>query len=332
MNDSADDGTNDSAGNKTNDSASNETEVEIIQKLKKKKHEKKLLVKRTDYKPLPLSSDRIAECKKQLEDRGKAEMEAKAVMTMKNDLEAAIYGARDALERDDVVKVSTAEQQEEVAKLCTEYEEWMYEAGATKTDYEQKLTKVQDLLGPMTERARELEARSDLPKTVKDAVDEQKKSHKQIVDKMPWVNVNKTAAALKKLSDFEEWWAKKQKQQEELPLHEAPAFTVSEVTDKISKLDKEWTKLLKTKKPREKPKQKPKKNETDNNTSSSNATELEVELPSDPATVEKELALLREQKASAVEREDFDAAHKLKQREQKLSEHLKRLNAQKSEL
>merc|ERR1712151_1182071 len=103
------------------------------------------------------------------------EDETLKVAGMKNELEASIYGNRDKLERDDIVKVSTDEQREEITKLCTEYEEWMYEPGASKTDYEAKLGKLKDLLGPIEERAFEMEARSDLPAAVKEIVDDAKK-------------------------------------------------------------------------------------------------------------------------------------------------------------
>merc|ERR1719343_1488576 len=122
---------------------------------------------------------------------------------VKNDLEAAIYGSRDKLERDDIVKVSTEDQREDVMKLCTEYEEWMYEGGSSKNDYEMRITKLQDLLGPMEERALELEARSDLPDMVQDSVEDMRKTHAFIEKNMTWVNSSKTEAAMQKLTEFE---------------------------------------------------------------------------------------------------------------------------------
>merc|ERR1711972_1012924 len=109
-----------------------EVEYEVVLKQKKRKHEKKLTIKRIDYKPVPLSADQIESARKHLEEMAKAEEEVQAVNEMKNQLEAAIYGSRDKVERDDIVKVSTESQREEVVKLCTEYEEWMYEGATAK--------------------------------------------------------------------------------------------------------------------------------------------------------------------------------------------------------
>jgi len=162
------------AGNATaaNGTAANDTEVEIVQKKKYKKHEKKLTVTRLDFKPLPLLETDIKEIKLRLEAMAKKEEEVAKVTALKNELEAGIYGSRDKLDREDIIKVSTEEQREEVTKLCTEYEEWMYEGSSEKNDYEQKVNKLKDLLGPMEERALELEAREDLPERVKEQIDE----------------------------------------------------------------------------------------------------------------------------------------------------------------
>merc|ERR1712137_821163 len=111
-------------------------------KLKKKKHEKKLNVTRIDFKPVPLTTEKISELRTLLEEKARTEDETLKVAGMKNELEASIYGNRDKLERDDIVKVSTEEQREEITKLCTEYEEWMYETGSTKSDYETRLQKL----------------------------------------------------------------------------------------------------------------------------------------------------------------------------------------------
>jgi len=283
---------------------------------------------RTDTKPVPLSAETIKRLQTKLQELGKKEEEVLAVAGMKNELEAAIYGSRDKLERDDVVKVSTEEQREALTKLCAEYEEWMYESGATKLDYENRLQGLQDMIGPIEERALELESRSDVQDHVKESVEDMKEKDKFIRKEMKWVNVSKAEAALAKLTEFEEWWAKKQDQQTALPLHEAPAFTKKDVQERTSKLQKEFEKLKKIKKPKEK---KAPKNAT-NATKSDSSKAPEAELPTDPEVVQKEIDSLRTKKADAVENEDFDLAQELKKKEKKLVDHLEQLQAEKSEL
>jgi len=315
-------------GDNASENATDEEEPEIIQKQKKKKHEKKLTVTRMDYAPRSLTSAKIEELQKKLESMATKEMEAAAVEGLKNELEAYIYGSRDKLERDDIVKVSTEEQREQITKLCTEFEEWMYEAGSSKSDYEAKLKQLQDLLQPMEERALEMEAREDIPSTVEDELSTIKAIQAHIKKNMSWVDENKTATASEKLSSFKTWWAKKQEQQKTLPLHEAPAFTKQEVIDKITKVTKEWDKVKKLKKPKE---AKPAKTKADKNSTKTEDKAKEEPLPETAADTEEELSKLRTKKIEAVEKEDFDAAHVLKQREKALLKHLEKLK-EKSEL
>ncbi|CAL1135260.1 unnamed protein product [Cladocopium goreaui] len=306
----------------SNDSNATE-EPEVVLKQKKKKHEKKLTVKRLDYLPKPLTDEKIEELQKRLKALKEHEEEAAAMAGLRNELEAYIYGSRDKMERDDIVKVSTEQQREGVSKLCTEYEDWIHEAGHhPKSEFETKLKALQDLLSPMEERALEMESRADLPDTVTEEMETIKEMKKHVLKNMTWVSSNKTDAAAEKLTEFESWWEKKQEQQKKIPLHEAPAYTKQEVLSQISKVKKEWEKLKKIKKPKE---TKPKK---DKNTSKSEKSEKEDPLPTDIDAIERELSEISVKKMEAVEKEDFDAAHALKQREQLLSEQRKKLKAE----
>merc|ERR1719329_2106733 len=98
------------------------------------------------------------------------EAEVQAVREMSNELEAAIYAARDKLESETIMQVSAEDQREAVTKLCSEIEDWTYEGSTEKHEYEKRLEDLRALLGPMEERAQELEARADLVDTVKEAM------------------------------------------------------------------------------------------------------------------------------------------------------------------
>lgn len=278
-----------------------------------------------DYRPKPLSEDTILALQKKLQETAKKESEVQALAGLKNELEAAIYGSRDKLDKEEIIKVSTEEQREEITKLCAEFEEAMYEPGASKSDYEAKLEKLQDLLGPIQERALEYEARQDLPDFVKEELASVKQMQAHVEKNMSWVGSNKTEAAVAKVAEFAEWWSKKLKQQRGLPLHDAPAFTKLDVVEKLSKLKKEWEKLKKMKKPKE---TKPKSKASANATKADDTKKTEEALPATVDAAEKELSELREKKISAVENEDFDAAHVLKQREQALVKQLAKLKEQ----
>jgi len=284
---------------------------------------------------MPFSKAQIAESKMKLEVLAKKEEDVAAVAALKNELEAAPYEGREKLEREDVIKVSTEEQRGEISKICTESEEWMHEAHYEKQDYEKRLTALKDLLGPIEERASELEARAELPEAVTELVDLSSKMRDTIKKDMPWVmepsvtSASKMTKMTEKLQTFEDWWAKKQAQQNTLPLSEAPAFTKKEVMDEINGVHKEFKKLLAIKKP------KAKKNSTKSDKEPTKTSGAEKEAPSLPADAEattKELETLRAEKKAAVENEDFDKAASLKVREKALEKHLASFDAEKSEL
>jgi len=296
---------------------SNFTEIQYEQVLKKTKktHEKKMSLKKSSWRPMPLSSDEKAASKTKLENMDKTEQEFKQVVGIKNELEASIYSSRDKMDREDIIKISTAQQREAVIKLCMEYEDFMYEPGSTLKDYQDRLLTLQDMVAAMEERSVELEARQDtLPELVDEVTTEVRKTLSHIKRNVTWMNPNKTEALAASLADFKVWWEKKLQQQNVLPLHEAPAFTKQNVKDKLDELRKESETLRKMKKPKE-PKTK---------LASGDATE-EPSLTPDIDALLKEHAEVKKLKQAAVAKEDFDTANKLKKRELKLKAKLSEL-------
>jgi len=314
--------------NKTNKSRSNksqeeEFDTEVVQVRKKKKHDKKLQITVLDYNPKPLRADAIKASKAKLDAMAAKEHEVQAVNAMKNELEAAIYGARDKLEGETLTQVSTVEQREEVTKLCTEIEDWTYEGSTSKMDYETRLESLRAVLGPIEERALELEARSELPETVKEILDDIQLAKAFIKKNMTWLNESKIEKTQEKLSEFTDWWAQRQEKQKSLPLSEAPAYTKADVVERIGKVQKEWEKLKKLKKPKEQKEVKKK-----------DGKEKDAKKPDLPDTVEateKALADARKAKQDAVANEDYDKAQALKKDEDALQKHLAQLK-EKNEL
>lgn len=297
-------------------------EEEIVWVLKKKKHEKKLTLARMDYRPIPMTKDQIKESKKMLDEMASKEAEVQAVKEMSNELESSIYAARDKLESESIIQVSAEEQREAVTKLCSEIEEWTYEGSTEKHEYEKRLESLRGLLGPMEERAQELEDRADLGDTVKDAMEAVEGSRNMIKKDMPWVNETKVLSVDEKTNEFQTWWTGRQEKQKELPLHEAPAYTKTEVLEKLEQLTKEWDKLKKIKKPKESKKQK--KDDEKDAKKDADSTE-ESALPNDVAATETEIEEIKKKKEKAVENEDFDMAQQLKKRQDALKKHLSKL-------
>lgn len=304
------------------DNSTEEDEVVIEWVRKKKKHEKKLTLARMDYRPIPMTNDQIKESKKKLEAMASKEAEVQAVREMSNELEASIYAAKDKLESESIMQVSAEDQREAVMKLCTELEEWTYEGSTEKHEYEKRLDDLRALLGPMEERAQELEARADLGDTVKEFIDGMEETRSIIKKNMTWVNETKIEAASEKMEEFQKWWTGRQEKQKELPLYEVPAYTKADVMEKLEKLNKEWEKLKKIKKPKEA--KKPKKDDEKDAKKDKDAAE-EATLPADVAATEAELEDIKKKKGDAVENEDFDTAQQLKKRQDALVKHLTKL-------
>jgi len=326
-------------GNATaNHSGSNgKDEVEVVSKQKKRQHQIELALSRTDLFPLPASKGDIAVAKRKLRDITKNEEEIAAVNQIRNDLESLIYTCRDTVERDDIMKVSSLEQREKVREVSMEYEEWMYEPGASRDKFQEKFSTLHALVESMESRASELEARHKLVDTVKEAIENVGNTRAHIKKKMKWVSTNATQEALKKLTEFEDWWRQKQQFQARLPLHEEPAFTKKEVVDKLTKVQRYWDWLKNTVEPKEKP------NVNSTTNASTNAVDgvhndtnasvaKDAALSSDPATVRKEILAVREKKAAAVEQEHFDAALSFRVEEHRLKLHLSMLSAKSEEL
>merc|ERR1712113_601044 len=127
------------------------------------------------------------------------------------------------------------------------------------------------------------EARSSLAESVKEQLEEMAKSY-QTVSSMEWVNATKIEAAKKKQDEFEALWQKKQDLQTKIPDHEAPVYTAREIQEQIDKVNKEWEKLKKTKKPKEK-----KVPNKTNDTKTKKGAPKEEPMPADQEQTKKEL-------------------------------------------
>lgn len=321
----------DGADADNNSSNSTEEFETIVEPEKvKKKHDKKLIVTRTDYLPRPLHGDSLKIAKSTLQDMAAKEQEVQAVNEVKNALEAAVYAARDKLEGESLIKVTTAGQREEVSKLCTDIDDWVYEGSTQKSDYDERLTRLHALLGPMDERIAELEAREDLPSTVSEVVASLKEIETTVKKDMPWVNASKIEKAQEKLAEFSNWWAQRQDKQKELPLSEAPAFTKVEVQEKLAVVQKEWEKLKKIKKPKEPKEAKKDASPTKTEQEKTPAQGSET-LPDTVEAAEIAVAEVKKAKADAIEQEDYDKAQELKKQQELLAKHLASLK-EKAEL
>merc|ERR1719353_683788 len=119
------------------------------------------------------------------------------------------------------------------------------------------------------------------------------------------------------VEEFQEWWEKKDKQQEELAAHDVPAYRTGDVEKKAQKLVEDFDVLRKTKKPKDPEEEKRKKEEK-----KKKAKKAKEEPVLSRAEIEERLAAYALEKTKAVEEEDFDAAQSIKEKMEKLNEQL----------
>jgi len=263
---------------------------------KRRKHAILTLVNTTYSYPLPLTDHDIEIGKKSLARMEQIDQEAQQMNEVKNELEATVYAYREKLEDKSVIKCSKEEDREEIMKMSTELSDFLeYETGGDLPTLKEKLSKFKGLMEPILERAKEEKERKNLGEKIKEQLDAVEALQKE-VKRMVWLNETKVEAAKEKVAEFKKWWEEAQEKQKALPANETPYFTVDEVKEKADKLVKTWTKLSKTKKPKEPKAGEPKKKVFD------------MKPFKTEELVNERLTKAREEKSKAVEEERYEDA------------------------
>lgn len=227
----------------------------------------------------PINSTHVAACiaanKKLLEDEELRRLNAEA----KNGLESFIIDTRDKLSSDEgVEKVSTEEEREQLRGDFEKAEDWLYEEGRDldATAYSSKKRSLEKQTSPLFLRVSELEARPRVVSQAQDAINWTLTILQTWASERPEVTDEERAKVQGMCTNFTLWLDDVTSKQDELPLHEAPAFLSRDVTFKLEPIEKEVRRLIK--KPKPKPKKPPANSTTANATadateSKANATE-----------------------------------------------------------
>jgi hypoxia up-regulated 1 len=271
-------------------------------------------------------ADSLKAKRKEMEQR---EADVAKVEELANDLEARLYGITDKLEDKVWDEVTSEEQRAELKKAVDDGKEFL----ETDTDrdyktYKGKADAFDQLIDPITERISEQEQRPDTKKYVANVLSKLAEAKTAIEEKMPWVEAEKVEKAWTKVEEFQTWWEKKDAQQDSLAAYEAPAYRCKDAEKQAQALVEEFDKLRKTKKPKEKKnatdkkpkdKKKDKKDKKDKKAKKKKGADTEETTKPDdeePVLTKEELkakiAELSEDKAKAVEEEDYDRAAFLK--------------------
>ena len=207
--------------------------------LKKKTHKRTLTVTPSTAglrQWAPRRSD-VADAFDRLAAIAAAEKERRAREGAKNDLEAAIYRVRNALDdrAKEIEPVSTKKQREEIASTSRELEDWLYEADAEPAaTFNDKRTAFEALWTAVVGRAEELAARPKAIEKFRKALALAKKNATEVwPDERPWLEQEDLDALVKKADDAGAWLDDQEKAQKKLKNHDEPAFRVAELNAKL---------------------------------------------------------------------------------------------------
>jgi len=246
----------------------------------------------------PHSVELFEESKAKLLDLDRKDRERAMLEESRNKLESYIYHIKNKLvdDEENINKVSTEEQREEIRKLAEEAEDWMYEDGSsadlatTEDKYSELSTPAEKIFFRVTEST----ARPEAVLALKARLIKVEELMKKWETSLPQVTEEERGDVLEKVEKVREWIAEQEEAQSKKEAHEEPAFASAEVPKQTKSIESLVARLKK------KPKPKPveKKNETQaNSTDETEATEESTEEATEEG--EKEETKEEEEKEDA---------------------------------
>lgn len=148
--------------------------------------------------------------------------------------------------------VSTEKERTKLSSELTDTEEWLYGDEGEAADaaiLKEKLSTLRSQGDAIERRAAEKERRPGAISGVADFVAAVKKALATWPKEKPWIDPHETEGVTAKLNELTAWLDKKVAAQKKLKDHEEPAFTVSEVMQKVDAAKKAYERLSAKKKP-----------------------------------------------------------------------------------
>jgi hypothetical protein len=218
----------------------------------------------------PLSKELIEEYRFNLAELARKDKERIMLEEAKNNLESYIYKVKNKLmdDEENIAKISTEEQREELSKLSMEAEDWLFDEGDT-APLETIKAKLEGLSSPAEKiwfRLSEMTKRPEAVKDLREKLTEiETKFNKWVSDK-EYITEEEKSDVAAKIETARKWLSDKEEEQAAKASHEDPVFTSEEVPVQILPVQKLVSRLTK------KPKPKVEKNETDDKSSSKDNT------------------------------------------------------------
>jgi len=240
---------------------------------KKRTHRKSLDVE-TYYvgKIQPLSKELKEEYKLNIAELARLDKERIFLEEAKNKLESYFYSVKNKLidYEENIAKISTEEQREELKKLSIEAEDWLFDEGDS-ADLETIQSKYDELAVPAEKvwfRLNEMTARPAAVKALNEKLVEIEEKFTTWVTNLTHITEEEKSDVFAKVESARKWLADKVDAQAETAAHDEPAFSSEEVPLQTKPIHKLISKL--SKKPKPKPvveKKETEKNSTDDKSS-----------------------------------------------------------------
>eukprot|EP00934_Nitzschia_sp_Nitz4_P000848 Nitzschia sp. Nitz4//scaffold137_size62074//32198//35242//NITZ4_006418-RA/size62074-augustus-gene-0.70-mRNA-1//-1//CDS//3329535709//848//frame0 len=257
------------------DNSTKKKKTKIIEKEKKKLH-KITVPYEVSYigKVQPMSAAVREESKAKMAELARKDKERFMLEEARNKVESYSYLIKNKLMdyEEEVAKVSTEEQREEIRQLASDATDWL-DFDAFDADLEAMEKKYKEISEPAEKiwfRMAEVTARPEAVAAMTSKLDKISKKLEEWKESMPQVTEEEHAEAAEKVEAVRTWIQTKVEEQESKEAHEDPAFTSEEVPLQSRALERLLVKLSKKPMPTTK-----KEEAATNDTTSDNSTEGE---------------------------------------------------------
>ena len=228
----------------------------------------------------PLSEELFEESYAKMAELQRKDQERVLLEEAKNRVESYIYQIKNKLidDEENIAKVSTEEQREELRKLAEDGEEWLYDDGynADLATMEAKYTELSEPAEKVWFRVKEMTLRPEAIDTMKKKLGKVEELLVKFSESMPQITEDEIADVREKIEAVNTWISEKEAEQASKKPHEEPAFTSEEVPLQSKSMERLITKLMK----KPKPKPEKKENETKSESEAGNETDAEADADS----------------------------------------------------
>ncbi|VEU38299.1 unnamed protein product [Pseudo-nitzschia multistriata] len=280
----APDGKESGEGSEADETSEEEKEpkkkTKIVEQEKKRVHRKSLDVESYQVgKIQSLSEDLIQEYKDNIATLAELDKQRVLLEEAKNKLESYFYYVKNKLvdDEDNIGKISTEEQREELLKLSMDAEEWLFDEGDS-ADLATIQSKYDELAGPAEKvwfRLKEMTERPAAVKALNEKLVEIEEKFTKWVTNLTHITEDEKSDVFGKIEGARKWLSDMVDAQSEKAGHEDPVFSSEEVPLQTKSIQKLIAKL--TKKPKPKPPKVEKKGTEMNSTEKETSDETDSE-------------------------------------------------------